>query len=225
MNKIKKLSIVSALVLALVIGVGASSVFAQNSDKNSDKSNKPIQKILNSIDKRVDKPSMTGVDVRFGANGRVMVSGAKVTGISGNTISASTTWGSAVFNWTVNTDANTKFNSRHEGKTSLADIAVGHTVSFSGTINGSSPLNVNAGNVKDWSLEKKEVKTTIQGKVKTVSPLVVTVKDVDYTVNVSSDTAILNWFWLKTSLSSFKAGDTVRVYGVVNSIIPSTLLS
>ncbi len=62
-------------------------------------------------------------------------------------------------------------------------------------------------------------RTTIEGKLAstTASTLSVVSGNKTFTVNIYSDTSILNTYWLKTSLSNFKTGDTIRVYGTVNS--------
>ena len=46
--------------------------------------------------------------------------------------------------------------------------------------------------------------------------IVVNFGRLDYTVNVSSDTAVLNSKWAKTLLSNFRVGDHIRVYGAAD---------
>ncbi len=66
-------------------------------------------------------------------------------------------------------------------------------------------------------------KSTVEGNVKSVSgagvptSFVLTVEGKDYTVRVASDTSVLNALWLHTSFSNIRVGDSVRVYGMINS--------
>ncbi len=207
MNILKKTTFASIMTAIAITATLALPVFANDSNKHDDKMVR--MPMMNSL----------AVDVHFGTNGRVAVTGAKVTSVSGSIVNATTIWGSAGFNWVVNTDSNTKFNRKLDSGSSLSEISVGDTISFSGVVNptAGSPLNVNAANVKDWSIQKGPFKTTIQGKVKTASPLVVTADNTDYTINVASSTAILNSLWLRIPLTSLQVNDTVRVYGTINS--------
>ncbi|OGZ47745.1 MAG: hypothetical protein A3J55_03770 [Candidatus Ryanbacteria bacterium RIFCSPHIGHO2_02_FULL_45_17b] len=50
----------------------------------------------------------------------------------------------------------------------------------------------------------------------TPATIIVTFGKIDYTVNISSDTSVLNSKWAKVNLSDFKAGDHVRVYGAAD---------
>jgi len=236
----------------------------------------------------------------------VLVRGAKVTSVSGNTITAVSSWDSASISWNIVTDSATEFLRRFGGKSSIAEISAGDLISFQGMLQTSSasPLTVEAKIVKDWSVQKQNaafsgtvasvdagaqtfvlatekrgnvvvavasstkiwkgdiiaafsdivagIKLTatglfnnltsrldadkiqirvekpqpivLEGKIKTPpasdsapTTFVATFKDKDYTVNVATDTSVLNVFWLRTPLSSLEAGHNVRVYGVVNS--------
>jgi hypothetical protein len=109
-----------------------------------------------------------GVEVNLASNGSVLVRGAKVTGVSGSSISATTNYGSSQLSWTVKTDGNTDFNANKGGATGLANIATGDTVSFSGSLDQAvSGLTVNAKVVKDWT--QVESKKTLSGIVTSIN--------------------------------------------------------
>lgn len=96
------------------------------------------------------RPAKTpGVEVVITNAGNVLVRGATVTAVSGSTITATTTWSGVTLTWSVATDSGTSFLDRFGGTLTLANIAVGDTVSFAGTLTGN--LSVKASAVKDWS--------------------------------------------------------------------------
>ena len=101
------------------------------------------------------------LEVSIADSGRVIVRGAEVTSVSGDTIRAETEWGATSLQWTINTDSDTDFVTKRGSGSNLADIAVGQYVSFSGMIDGSgSGLTVDADAVKNWSLEGGAATTT-----------------------------------------------------------------
>ena len=161
------------------------------------------------------------LDVHITNSGKVIVNGAKVSSVSGSIINATTTWNSLALNWQVNTNAQTKLQKKG-GSAAISEIKVGDTVSFQGNLVSSSPANivVDAKMVKDFSLAATvKTKTVVAGTIKSISgnTLVMTSGNVDYTVNIASDTSVLSVSWLKAALASFKVGDKVRVYGTVNA--------
>jgi len=56
---------------------------------------------------------------------------------------------------------------------------------------------------------------TLPGASKPTS-MVVTFRNIDYTVNLDVDTAVVNKNWGNANLSAFKAGEHIRVYGVAD---------
>lgn len=56
---------------------------------------------------------------------------------------------------------------------------------------------------------------TLLGTAKPTS-MVVTFRNIDYTVNLDVDTAVLNKNWGSANLSGFKVGDHIRVYGAAD---------
>ena len=91
------------------------------------------------------------VEVAINASGNVLVRGAKVTGISGSTLTVTTTAGASTLSWAVTTDGSTAFVTSAGAGSSLAQISVGDTVSFAGVLTGTG-LNVKATAVKDWTI-------------------------------------------------------------------------
>ncbi len=294
LKKTAILALAFSLAFALVIGAVVPAYADNDKDKDEHKQALEAREVGSML------------EVHITDKGNVLVRGAKVTAISGNTISAATTWGSASISWNVVTDSGTEFIRRFGGKSSISEISVGDLVSFNGTLQTSvaSPFTVQAKIVKDWSVQKqnatfsgtvqsvdattqsfvlaaekrgnitvlvstttvirkgdsagafsdivagvkatasglynnltsrleaekviiqvpKPVTMTLEGKIKTppVNPaapstMVATFKDRDYTVNIATDTSILNVFWLRIPLTSLKAGDNVRIYGLVNT--------
>lgn len=109
-----------------------------------------------------------GVEVNIGANGNALVRGAKVTSVSGSQVNANTSLGSSVLSWVVKTDSNTDFSSHKNGTSGLANIAVGDTISFRGTIDQAiAGLTVNAKQLKDWT--SVETKTKFDGVVTSIN--------------------------------------------------------
>lgn len=299
-NTIK--TIVGFSVAFALLLVAVAPAYADN-DKNKGKENDDRDSFKQ---EREVKEIGSTLEVHITERGNVLVRGAKVTAISGNTISASTAWGGASMAWNVVTDGNTQFIRRAGGKSSISEISVGDFVSFQGALQTSvtSPFTVQAKIVRDWSIQKqnatfsgtvqsvdsvsqsfvlssenrgnvtvfvststkvekggvsgvfsdivagvkatvsglynnltsridadkvqirveKPQPITVEGKIKTPpastsapTTMVVTMKDKDYTVSIASDTSVLNVFWLRIPLSSLKAGDNIRIYGLVNS--------
>lgn len=218
-TKMKKFG-VAFLGLAMLASIAAGAVqkASAHEDGNKNDDNKNKIGIVAKAAAMLSAPEM-----QVGSNGKVIVRGAKVTALSGSAISAQLAFGSFTTNWTVKTDANTEFIHRFGGKASLADVKVGDTLSFSGTLDtGAAAATVNAKVVKDWSNDKPvNQPVTLQGSLKAIgstatpASLTVRVNDTDYAVNVTASTAILNRLWLATALANFKVGDTVRFYGLV----------
>jgi hypothetical protein len=104
-----------------------------------------------------DNPHAIGspLEVHIFDSGKVLVRGAKVINVTGPMINATTTWGSYVTSWTVNTSSSSAIFNRPGGHFPITDIKVGDFISFTGKIDTSkTSLTVNAGAVKDWSKKK-----------------------------------------------------------------------
>mgnify|MGYP001567410062 CR=1 FL=1 len=213
----KKIYLSLALVLSLLLGSYAVPVLAENDKKHDDKHELRQEKEA--------KLMGSSFEVHITSNGKTLVRGAKVTAVTGSTITATSGWDSATLTWTITTDASTRFVGRHGGTSPLSEISVGDVISFQGALvtTVASPFTVKADTVKDWS-SKIPFRTTLEGKAKTAlsavslpATFVLTAGGVDYTVRVSTDTSVLNNRWLKLAFTSITAGDKVRVYGSVNS--------
>ncbi len=221
-NMLKKTAI-STLIFSVVFALMAALIVPAyaDDDNGKGKGNDDEFKLAKEV-----KAIGSMLEVHVTDRGNVLVRGAKVTAISGNTISAATTWGSASMTWNIVTDSNTEFV-RRGGKSSISEISVGDLVSFQGMLQTgvASPLTVQAKIVKNWTvLKPAPAPMTLEGKIKTPpaasstpTTMVATFKDRDYTVNIAADTSVLNVFWLRIPLTSLKAGDNVRIYGLVNS--------
>jgi hypothetical protein len=168
----------------------------------------------------------TTLEVHISDAGNVLVRGAKVVSVNGSTVNASTTWNNVTLSWAVMTNSSTNLVQRAGKNTGIGTIAAGDIISFNGAIaSGTAGLfSVNAKTVKDWTLAASEKsQSTVQGKVKTAATgaiptsFVLTVNAKDYTVRVTSATSIMNILRRAADLSKIKAGDTVRVYGTVNT--------
>jgi len=225
--KNKKL-VLSFLAFALVAS-GAFAAVAQA--KNGDDNNKGLGLKLGVLMKdkwygeqkeMVNKKGST-LEVHINDNGSVLVRGAKVTAVSSTTISAISEWNGASLNWTVNTDANTKFITLRDGQSGLGQVKVGDFLSFSGNLMAGSTFTIQAKQVKNWSVVVPQVKTTVEGRLETIAgtniPNTFTLKSGDkvYTVRVIATTSVLNSKWLTASLVNFQVGNQIRVYGVINA--------
>ncbi len=216
----------SGLIVLVLAFAGFTSAKADNNNGN-DQGDNGLH--LGKIELKQDHTTM---DVHVTQDGNVKVSGAKVTAVSGGSVSATTSFGPLALSWTVNPMANTHFTRSKGGTSSISEISVGDIISFQGMIasgSTSSAITVNATAIKDFSLiAATKVRTTINGTIKSVTSttlptaVVVTSEDKDYTVNVAADATVVNSLWVRTPISSFKVGDKVQAFGTVN-ITASTM--
>jgi hypothetical protein len=216
--------------LMLLVGVSLFANFAK-ADNENEHSNKmfgsvmPLFKAEFKNDREDAKLNGTTLEVHISDNGTVLVRGAKVTGVSGNTVSASTTWGTMAMNWTVNVTSSTSFVRRNGSANMMSEISVGDIVSFTGpmTAGSNSAFSVEAKVLKDWSIQKQNFRSSIEGSIKSMSgntlpaSLVVTAGNgKDYTVSVPASASILSSSWVAVPYSSFAVNQKVAVYGLVN---------
>ena len=80
-------------------------------------------------------------EVHIANDGLMLVRGAMVTSITNGTITVSIAWSGSTFNWTVETDSNTKFITSTGEKGTLNAIQVGNYVDVTGmlTQGGATP--------------------------------------------------------------------------------------
>lgn len=136
-----------AVATAASLALGTTSVaMAHKADVERHESHEDKSK------SEVHQNKKAAVDIAIGTKGRTLVHGATVTGVSGSTISARSSWGTSVINWTVNTASATKFLLKGEGTTTISAIATGDTVNFDGTLaTTSGQFTVDAHIVRDIS--------------------------------------------------------------------------
>lgn len=107
------------------------------------------------------------LEVSIADSGRVIVRGAEVVEVSGDTLRARTEWGAAALTWTVQTDGGTDFVVKDGSGTDIDEIDVGDYVSFSGQLDGGSgTFTVDADVVKNWSASGDRNDHALRAQVK-----------------------------------------------------------
>lgn len=104
----------------------------------------------------------------------------------------------------------------------FSDLKVGNIVSAHGVFD----VNAKTLQTKKITISSPN-RTTFEGGIlkslsaTTTFPTIVMVRfgKYDYTVNIASDTAVLNSKFLKANLADFKIGDHIRVYGSSDGIV------
>lgn len=169
-------------------------------------------------------PGKKGVEVQIQESGRTLVRGATVTAVNGSTITASVVLGGTTLTWTAVTDGSTKFLDKNGRTGALNTVAVGNTISFSGSLTNASGLSVKADTVKNWSKDaaassKHTFEGTVQSVASTTVPtsFVLKIGNTNYTVNVGTTALVLKNNWTRATLGDLAVGHTVRVYGSVQT--------
>ncbi|CAN5189111.1 hypothetical protein BH09PAT1_BH09PAT1_8360 [soil metagenome] len=195
--KTKKL--LSLLSLMLVLGslVFAGSVSANEDRMGEDRGNS----------EQATEAHVTGskLEVHILNNGRVNVRGAKVTSIAGNTINASTAWGSVNMAWAVNSLSTTHIVRKAGGVSSIAEVSVGDFISFEGNLvsTSASPIIVNAASIKNWSVQKK-THTNLTGMIKSIDAT-----GMKFVLSRENNTDLTV---MTSALTTFKKGSEVAVF-------------
>ncbi|MES2023158.1 MAG: hypothetical protein V4439_00555 [Patescibacteria group bacterium] len=210
----KKLSYVLAFVLMFSCLAFVGSVKADNENNNGNEDSMKHAKEAH------DNGST--LEVHIYDNGKVLVRGAKVTGVSGTVVSAYTTWGSVTLNWAVNAGTGSKVIRKYGGVSSVSEVSVGDFISFHGDLvtTAGTPLTVNADTMKDWSIQKKGA--SLNGMVKSVDAVgmkfVLSNEDrADVTVMVTSSTKIMKGDMVGT-FADIVVGAKVSARGVLNTL-------
>ncbi len=187
----------------------------------------PVIASANEGSKDMNRPiTNQRVEVAINASGNVLVRGAKVTGVSGSTLTVVTTAGASTLSWAVTTDSGTAFVTSGGSGSSLGQISVGDTVSFAGALTGSG-LSVKASAVKDWTLDANE--RSISGTVQSVNSAGTSIvlgngkddgrgndNDNKALIQFSAGTAVvLNG--VASTFASIQTGDKVKATGVMNA--------
>lgn len=171
-------------LMAFTLAIGGASIARADNDRDDDgRKNEREARLVGS-----------SLEVHITDNGKVLVRGAKVASISGSTITATTMWGSAVMNWTVTSDADTKLIRRYGGASAINEITVGDYISFQGSLvtSTASPMTVLAKTIKNWSVQKKNA--TFEGTVTSVSGstfVMSTKKDGSITITTTATTQFM----------------------------------
>lgn len=172
--------------------------------------------------------------VNVNAGGHVLVRGAVVTGVSGNVISATTSWGSESLAWSVGVASSTELLGK-SGRAALADVKNGDVISFSGPLDKTAGnLTVNAQVVRDASLsgsasvsiEHGEKSHLIEGKLEAVSGDTLTLLRGNQTimVNLGANAEVKQRNFKVTDLGSLKIGDHIRVFGTGTTSIDASVI-
>ena len=140
----------------MVLTLVASSVYAK--DGFEDNSSDRAKEVRN---------SGSSLEVHISDNGKVLVRGAKVTGISGTTINAETVISGSSIAWVVDASATPKVIRRYGGNSSVSEIQIGDIISFGGSLSGAGAWNVKATSLKDWSIQVKN--SSFSGSITSIS--------------------------------------------------------
>lgn len=166
----------------------------------------------------------TGVEIKN--DGTAVLRGAKVTAISGSTLTITETLGTTTLSWTVTTTGTTKFEAKNGTTIALGDIAIGDTVTVKGPLVSGSSLALTATLVRDItkvptptpaanSQQIFEGTLSVLPGASLPTTLTLTLGATAQVVNLSASTTVLNTAWAPVTLSTFQTGDRVRVFGYI----------
>lgn len=204
---------VLALGLVAAIAFTPAVSFAKN-DSNKDKN-----------EDRTSVSSLNQVSVDINNGGRASVTGAKVTSVSSDAVVANAVWGSANLAFTVKVSSSTSIkDAKGKNNMPIGNIAVGDIINFSGSLNtGVSSLTVDASQIRDLtrtSVQNPKPQTHVfEGRLQSLASTTLPatfslmINSVVHTVQVPTNALVLAKNWTSTTLSSFVVGDTVRVFG------------
>lgn len=97
------------------------------------------------------------LELHISDEGKVVIHGARVDQIAGNTFYTKLYWGQAFLRLLVRTDGNTKITKKFGEPINYAQISVGDYLTIEGEFySGSSTLDVLAKNIKNWSQQTQE---------------------------------------------------------------------
>ncbi len=220
MKQFSKAMLVSSIVAATVASGSIATADNRGGDDGRHRGWIKSGKEVKFIDAR---DAETGVEIK--KDGTVQLRGAKVASISGQAVTVTETLGAAVLSWTINTDSTTKFEAKNGKEIALADIAVGDVVTIKGALQSGNTFVVKATTIRDISKAVTPVvvnaQQTFEGTLTVVpgaslpSTLTMTIGSTQQQVNLSATTVVLNKDWTPLALSSFVAGDKIRVFGYI----------
>lgn len=230
MKNIKKYLVLATLVPVLALSLGYIAKADNNGNGHGNNGNRSEENRGRENEDHMRKATGSTLEVHINNDGKVLARGGKVTAVSGNTITATLTFGSNVMTWTINTNDSTKFVRKNGGAANVSEVAVGDFISWSGNLDTSTTgLAVTASIVKDWSNNSggssggsnsaqvyEGILQSIEGTTAPTS-FVMKKNNTDYTVNVPVGISILGNNWLVIPLSSLQVGDHIRVYGTLTN--------
>ncbi len=157
--------------------------------------------------------------VSIASSGQVIVKGAIVTSVSGNTITAKAMWGSMSLTWTISTDGSTHFVPDAVSTAALRAIKIGDTIAFSGDIDASaySPTVI-ASSVKDTNVQKDSVTEvgSLLSVDQTGKSFTIATREGTTSVSINSGT-IMTLDGNNASLADMQAGIDVQIIGSLNT--------
>lgn len=148
----------------------------------------------------------------FAKSGKVVIRDASVVSIDNATDFTISAGGK---DYSVHTDANTKFRRKFWGKGAFSDLAKGDMVSIIGTWTDNNHTAINAAMVRDLSVQKRH--GVFIGTIDSLSGMTFTLKSVrrgDIKVTLDSSTKLINHKGQAITLSDMANGQRVRVRGL-----------
>lgn len=160
-----------------------------------------------------------GSSLSIAPSGQIIVKGARVVGVSGSTIIAETGWGEAKMTWSIQTTGSTKFTPDLGSTATVAKVAKGHTISFTGMLNGSlAKPTVIANAVKDSELVQDSV--SILGIVESVdaeeNTFILRTQGGTTTVSLTGGT-LMSRNGGYTDIYDIEVGDSTRATGTLDT--------
>jgi hypothetical protein len=156
--------------------------------------------------------------VSVATNGQTMVRGARVVSVSGDVITAVTTWGSTSVKWRVLTTGSTRFVPQMNSREMLRAIARGHVIAFSGPMDMSSEQpTIVAGVIKNESLLKSAV--VVDGSILRAGDAMIEVATEHGTSTVAVSTGtIMTLDGNRVRLRDLRPGATIKAFGTLNTV-------
>jgi hypothetical protein len=206
----KKVSIISALILAAAVIAPALAQTTATSEPAKSAPAMPSQMVL-----------------QVGPAGKILLRGT-IDAISNGSLTVKS-WGG---DWTVNVSNNTQVLPAAAGN-DITKFKQGDFVGIQGTVSTTANWTIDAAVVRDWTY-RKEVRQEMQQNQQSIRKLMqsetprnyqgtasaisdssftLTVNGTAYTIKVSSGAKIVNRNWLSMPLTDIRNGDTVRVWG------------
>lgn len=109
----------------------------------------------------------TGSSLSIAPSGQIIAKGARIISVSGNIITAETSWGAARVLWQLQTTGSTRFIPDLGSTATVSSMEKGQTISFTGTIHsGSAKPSVLVSSIKNEDLIRDAV--SVLGTVESV---------------------------------------------------------